>query len=56
MAPIITIPQSKVTHVLMSPCERYVLTYSPKGDAQFTVWNFSLVEQIREFMAEKGEN
>lgn len=56
MAPIITIPQSKVTHVMMSPCERYVLTYSPKGDSQFTVWNFSLVEQIREFLAEKGEN
>jgi len=40
MVPIITIPQSKVMHVSMSPCERYVLTYSPKGDSQFTVWNF----------------
>ena len=40
MVPIITIPQSKVTHVDMSPCERYLLTYSPKGDFAFTVWNF----------------
>lgn len=56
MVPIITIPQSKVMHVSMSPCERYVLTYSPKGDSQFTVWNFQLVEPIREFLAEKNEN
>jgi uncharacterized protein with WD repeat len=56
MVPIITIPQSKVVHVSMSPCERYLLTYAPKGDNAFTVWNFQLVEVIREFPAEAGEN
>ena len=56
MVPIITIPQAKVTHVDMSPCERYVLTNSAKGDFAFTVWNFQLVELIREFVAESGEN
>jgi hypothetical protein len=40
----------------MSPCERYVLTYAPKGDVAYTVWNFQLVETIRDFAAEKGEN
>lgn len=40
MVPIITLPQSKVTHVKMSPCESYVLTFSPLADVAFTVWNF----------------
>jgi uncharacterized protein with WD repeat len=40
----------------MSPCERYVMTYSPKGDAAFSVWNFQLVELIRDFQAEFAEN
>jgi len=40
MVPIITLPQSKVTHVKMSPCEKYVLTFSPLADVAFTVWNF----------------
>jgi translation initiation factor 3 subunit B len=56
MVPIITIPQAKVTCVHMSPCERYVLTYSPKGDAAFSIWNFQLVELIRDFQAEAGED
>ena len=56
MVPIITIPQAKVTQVHMSPCERYVLTYSPKGDAAFSIWNFQLVELIRDFQAEAGED
>lgn len=56
MVPIITIPQAKVTHVEMSPCERYVLTYAPKGDVAFTIWNFQLVETIRDFAAEDDEN
>lgn len=58
MIPIITLPQAKVQHVNMSPCERYVLTYSPMADVAFTVWNFQLVEIIREFdiAPEEDEN
>ena len=48
MVPIITLPQSKVTHVKMSPCENYVLTFSPLADVAFTVWNFQMVSVIRE--------
>lgn len=40
----------------MSPCEKYVLTFSPKGDVCFTVWNFQMVEIIREFEAEREED
>ena len=48
MEPIITLPQAKVENVKMSPCERYVLTYAPKADIAFAVWNFQMVEIIRE--------
>ena len=40
MTPIIVLPKNKVLSVKMSPCEKYVLTYSPMGDTCFTVWNF----------------
>ena len=40
MVPIITLPQAKVTHVKMSPCENYVLTFSPMADIAFNIWNF----------------
>jgi hypothetical protein len=41
LQPIITIPELKVEGVLMSPCERYVITYSPSSkEKQFTVWDF----------------
>lgn len=56
MVPIITLPQSKVTHVKMSPCEKYVLTFSPLADVAFTVWNFQMVEIIRELPIADGEN
>mmetsp|Transcript_2108 Transcript_2108/g.2587 ORF Transcript_2108/g.2587 Transcript_2108/m.2587 type:complete len:87 (+) Transcript_2108:858-1118(+) len=39
----------------MSPCERYVVTYSPMGNFGFTVWNFQMVEIIREFQQEREE-
>ena len=52
MTPIIVLPKHKVQAVKMSPCEKYVLTYSPQGDTCFTVWNFQMVEVIREFEAE----
>lgn len=56
MVPIITLPQSKVTHVKMSPCEKYVLTFSPLADVAFTVWNFQMVEIIRELPIADMEN
>jgi len=56
MVPIITLPQAKVTHVKMSPCEKYVLTFSPLADVAFTVWNFKMVEIIRELPFADGEN
>jgi len=40
MGPIITLPIGKVDRVVMSPCERYVLTYSPMGDDAYTLWDF----------------
>ena len=49
MTPIITIPQNKVISLKMSPCEKYVLTYSPMGDFGYTVWDFQMVSIIREF-------
>ncbi len=49
MEPIITIPEPKVDSVSMSPCEKYVLTYAPMSKSPYIVWDFQLVEQIREF-------
>lgn len=40
----------------MSPCEKYVLTWSPRGEVGFTVWNFQMVEVIREFDSEREED
>jgi len=56
MVPIITLPQTKVTEVKMSPCEKYVLTFSPMANVAFTVWNFKMVEVIRELPITEGEN
>jgi hypothetical protein len=56
MVPIISLPQSKVTHCKMSPCENYVLTYSPSAEVNFTVWNFQMVEIIRELPVADDEN
>jgi uncharacterized protein with WD repeat len=56
MTPIIVLSQNKVLAVLMSPCEKYVLTYAPMGDKAFTVWNFEMVEVIRDFDAEPEED
>lgn len=39
----------------MSPCEKYVCTYAPMGEKAFTIWNFEMVEIIREFKAEAEE-
>ncbi len=40
MNPIITIPEPKVDMVVMSPCERYVLTYAPMSKSPYVIWNF----------------
>lgn len=40
----------------MSPCENYVLTFSPLADVAFTVWNFQMVEILRELPITSGEN
>lgn len=55
MGPIITFPQAKVDRAFMSPCERYVLTYSPAAEYGFTVWDFKLVTVLREFNLEEDE-
>ena len=49
MTPIITIQQANVEAVSMSPCERYVLTYAPKSNSAYTVWDFRMVSVLREF-------
>jgi len=49
MRTIITLKISKVTHVSMSPCERYVMTFSPMGERAYTVWNFQMAEPIIDF-------
>eukprot|EP00347_Sterkiella_histriomuscorum_P005175 403357608 len=56
MQPIITIPEPKVENVNMSPCERYVLTYAPTQKSPYVVWDFQLVEQIRDFDQKRGES
>jgi len=56
MSPIITIPEQKVDYVSMSPCERYVLTYAPMAKNPYVIWNFQLVEQIRDFDQKEGED
>lgn len=47
MRTIITLKISKVEKAIMSPCERYVLTYSPMGDNVYTIWNFQMASEIR---------
>ncbi len=55
MQPIITLPEHKVDTVIMSPCERYVLTYAPMSKNPYVIWNFQLVELIRDFDQKEGE-
>ena len=38
-----------VTQISFSPCERYILTFNPRG--KFIVWNLSTREEIRVFSA-----
>jgi WD40 repeat protein len=55
MEPILYINQPKVESVLFSPCEKYILLYSPKKDMPYSVWNFMTLEKIREFEQNEGE-
>jgi len=41
---------------LFSPCEKYILLYSPKKDMPYSVWNFMTLEKIREFEQNVGED
>lgn len=49
MQPILTINEPKVETVIFSPCEKYLVVYSPKSDFPYAVWNFMTHEKIREF-------
>ena len=42
-----------VTQLSFSPCERFILTYSPRG--KFIIWNLSTKEEIRVFAAEEDK-
>ena len=55
MQPIISLPDAKVEYVVMSPCEKYVLTYAPNNKYAFVVWDFQMVSIIREFEQQMGE-
>ena len=39
----------------MSPCKKYVLTFSPMADVTFTVWDFAIIEICRELPIADGE-
>lgn len=56
MTPVIVIPKHKVSHVIMSPCERYLLTYTPEDKNFYSVWNFQMAELLREFEPEDDED
>lgn len=56
MKPILTINEPKVESVLFSPCETYLLVYSPKNDFPYAIWNFKTHEKLREFEQASGED
>lgn len=56
MRPIITLKMNKCFAAIMSPCERYVLTYAPHNDTTFIVWNFKTAEAIGELEYANGEH
>jgi WD40 repeat protein len=56
MKPILTINEPKVDSVSFSPCERYLLVYSPHSDLPYAIWNFQTLEKIREFDQSRGED
>jgi hypothetical protein len=56
MKSIMTINEPKVEQVIFSPCETYLMVYSPKNDNPYAVWNFMTLEKIREFDQARNEN
>jgi len=56
MTPILTINEPNVESVTFSPCESYLMVYSPKSDFPYAVWNFKTHEKIREFEQAQGED
>jgi len=56
MTPILTINEPNVDSVIFSPCESYLMVYSPKSDLPYAVWNFKTHEKIREFEQATGED
>lgn len=41
MEPILSIPEAKVDSVSFSPCERYIMLYTPMKDRPYQIWDFS---------------
>jgi len=56
MKSIMIINEPKVESVIFSPCETYLMVYSPKNDNPYAVWNFMTLEKIREFSQELNED
>ena len=56
MKSILTINEPKVESVTFSPCEKYLMVYSPKHDTPYAIWNFMTHEKIREFEQARDEN
>jgi len=56
MKSIMTINEPKVESVVFSPCEKYLMVYSPKNDNPYAVWNFMTLDKIREFDQVRNEN
>lgn len=49
MEPILTIEEPKVETAEFSPCERYILLYTPMKEKPYQIWNFTEQELIRDF-------
>lgn len=49
MEPILTIEEPKVDYCTFSPCERYILLYTPQKERPYQIWNFTEQVLIRDF-------
>lgn len=56
MKSIMTVNEPKVESVSFSPCEKYLIVYSPKNDLPYAIWNFMTQEKIREFEQLRDED
>jgi hypothetical protein len=55
MEPILTIEEPKVETAKFSPCERYILLYTPLKDKPYQIWNFTELTMIRDFEQARDE-